>query len=190
MYRQLPHDSSKTGVSRFLHYCRLPHKGIRHSPGQGVRFVALLEGTKGLLILLLIVGCALLTCFHNDIHTATLQVITYLHLTPSSHYPKTFLHLIDHLDTSKLWCLALIAALYSAIHLVEASGLWLRKTWAEWFTTLSGGIYIPFEIYSVVQHATWLRITILTVNVGIVSFLLLVLWRNGKKNSCQNPLHH
>ncbi len=77
--------------------------------------------------------------------------------------------------------MALVAAVYSVVRIIEAIGLWLRKTWAQWFAVLSGGIYIPLEVYEVVQHVTWPRVTVLTVNFGIVSFLLFVLQRDGKK---------
>jgi uncharacterized membrane protein (DUF2068 family) len=65
--------------------------------------------------------------------------------------------------------------------MTEAVGLWMRKKWAEWFAVLTGGLYIPVEIYEVVHRITWPRISILIVNIGIVSYLLFVLFRDGKK---------
>ncbi|MCZ7627423.1 MAG: DUF2127 domain-containing protein [Candidatus Methylomirabilis sp.] len=40
-----------------------------------------------------------------------------------------------------------MAAGYASVRFVEAYGLWLERRWAEWFAAVSGGIYIPFEIY-------------------------------------------
>jgi len=77
--------------------------------------------------------------------------------------------------------MASTAVLYSIVRMVEAVGLWLRKQWAEWFAVLTGGMYIPIELIEVFRGATWPRVTVLVVNVGVVSYLLFVLITNGKK---------
>lgn len=50
--------------------------------------------------------------------------------------------------------------------MIEAVGLWLRKTWAQWFAILTGGMYIPLELFEVTRSATWPRVTVLVVNMG------------------------
>jgi uncharacterized membrane protein (DUF2068 family) len=70
--------------------------------------------------------------------------------------------------------LAALAALYSTIRFVEAYGLWRLKPWAEWFAIISGSIYVPVEIYEIVMHVTWLRVTVLIFNLAIVAYLVYV----------------
>jgi uncharacterized membrane protein (DUF2068 family) len=77
----------------------------------------------------------------------------------------------------------LAAATYALARLIEAVGLWFHKRWAEWFAMVSGGIYIPIEFYEVAQKATWPRLTILIVNLGVVTYVVYELTRNG-------GLHH
>ena len=162
------------------------HKQIgnkQHS--RGLHVVAVFEGAKGLLVLL--VGFGLLTFIHKDVHEAALRLVEHFHLNPASHYPQIFLDLTDHINDTRLWSMAIAAVIYSAVRMIEAVGLWLRKSWAEWFAVLTGGMYIPVEIYEVVHRNTWPRITVLLVNLGIVSYLLFVLVRDGKtrvKKSC------
>jgi uncharacterized membrane protein (DUF2068 family) len=146
---------------------------------RGLHLVALFEGVKGLLVLL--VGFELLTLIHKDIHEAALHLVKHLHLNPASHYPRIFLDLAEHINDTRLWSMAIGAAIYSAVRMTEAVGLWMRKKWAEWFAVLTGGLYIPVEIYEVVHRITWPRISILIVNIGIVFYLLFVLIRDGKK---------
>jgi uncharacterized membrane protein (DUF2068 family) len=69
------------------------------------------------------------------------------------------------------------------VRLIEAVGLWLRKSWAEWFAILTGVLYIPIEIFEVARSVTWPRVTVLVVNLGVVGYLLLVLQRNGRKRA-------
>jgi uncharacterized membrane protein (DUF2068 family) len=148
---------------------------------RGLYIVALFEGAKGLIVLL--VGFELLTFLHKDIHDAAMHLVKHFHLNPASHYPRIFLDLSENISDTKLWSMALAAATYSVVRIIEATGLWLRKAWAEWFAVLSGGIYIPIEIYEVFQRVTWPRVTVLTINFGIVSYLLIVLLRDGKKGA-------
>ena len=72
--------------------------------------------------------------------------------------------------------------MYSVVRLVEAVGLWLRKSWAEWFAVLTGGMYIPIEIFEVVRGVTWPKVTVLVINLGVVSYLGFILIKNGRKS--------
>jgi uncharacterized membrane protein (DUF2068 family) len=151
----------------------------RRSLARGLHAVALFEGAKGLLVLL--VGFELLTYIHKDINEAAMHLVKHLHLNPASHYPRIFLDVMEHMDDTRLWSMALAAAMYFVVRMIEATGLWLRKTWAEWFAVLTGGMYIPIEIYEVFIKVTWPRITVLVVNIGIVSYLLFVLIKERDK---------
>ncbi|MEI6214374.1 MAG: DUF2127 domain-containing protein, partial [Desulfuromonadales bacterium] len=121
--------------------------------------VALFEGAKGLLVLL--VGFELLSLVHKDVHEAALRLVEHLHLNPASHYPRIFLDLTERINDTRLWGMAIAASLYSIVRMIEATGLWLRKTWAEWFAVVTGGLYIPVEIYEVLHRVTWPKVTIL-----------------------------
>ena len=153
----------------------------KQSHARGLHVVALFEGAKGLLVLL--VGFELLTYIHKDINEATMHLVKHLHLNPASHYPRIFLDLMEHIDDTKLWSLALAAAMYFVVRMIEAAGLWLRKTWAEWFAVLTGGMYIPVEMYEVAIKVTWPRVTVLVINLGVVSYLLYVLIKEREKKT-------
>jgi uncharacterized membrane protein (DUF2068 family) len=148
---------------------------------RGLHIVALFEGAKGLLVL--VAGFGLLSFIHRDLHEAALRLVKHIHLNPASHYPRIFLDLSERVDDTQLWGMAMAAAMYSVVRMVEAVGLWLRKAWAEWFAVLTGGIYIPIEILEVSRRASWPRVTVLAVNLGVVSYLLYVLIRNGRQKA-------
>jgi len=136
----------------------MSHTRVRKQIGsethsRGLHIVAFFEGAKGLLVL--IVGFELLTLINKDAHVAALRLVEQLHFNPSSHYPRIFLDLTEHVSDAKLQGMAIAAAIYSVVRLVEAAGLWLRKTWAEWFGAITGGMFIPLAIYKIAQHVTW-----------------------------------
>ena len=145
----------------------------------GLRVVSIFEATKGLLILL--TGFGLLAYIHKDLHFAAERLVRHFHLNPASRFPRIFLDLAGHVTDAQLWTLALSALLYAVVRLVEAYGLWHQRHWAEWFAVLTGGIYIPIELFEITRGVTWPKVTLLIVNAGIVAYLSFVLYQTRQK---------
>jgi uncharacterized membrane protein (DUF2068 family) len=141
----------------------------------GLHVVAVFEAAKGMLVLL--AGFGILTFIHKDVHRVAEELVRHLHLNPASHYPSIFLDAADRVTDLQLWALALSALIYAVVRLAEAYGLWKQLQWAEWFGLLTGGMYIPMEIFEVLRRASWPRITVLIVNLAIVGYLSYVLFR-------------
>jgi uncharacterized membrane protein (DUF2068 family) len=75
------------------------------------------------------------------------------------------------------------AALYAAVRLVEAYGLWRERSWAEWLAALSGAVYVPFELYELFRRATWFKFGALAINLIVVAYMVRLLYegRQAKK---------
>jgi len=69
------------------------------------------------------------------------------------------------------------AATYSAIRFVEGYGLWHERAWAEVLASVSGAVYVPFELWELVNKASLLGMVVLLVNVGVVSIMIRALIR-------------
>jgi uncharacterized membrane protein (DUF2068 family) len=145
----------------------------------GLRVVSLFEAAKGLLVLL--TGFGLLTYIHQDLHFAAERLVRHFHLNPASRYPRIFLDLAGHMNDVQLWALALSALIYAVVRFIEAYGLWHERHWAEWFAVLTGGIYIPIELFELARGVTWAKFTVLIVNAGIVAYLSLILYQSRQK---------
>jgi uncharacterized membrane protein (DUF2068 family) len=74
----------------------------------------------------------------------------------------------------------MLALSYAIIRLVEAYGLWNEKEWAEWFATISGGVYIPFELYEFIKDFSVLTFTVLVVNSLVILVMINTLHRRLK----------
>ena len=146
----------------------------------GIRIVSLFEGAKGLFVLL--VGVGLLEFIHKDLHLVAEQIVRELHLNPARHYPRIFIEAVNHLTDGQLWAMAFSALLYSVLRFVEAIGLWLQRQWAEWFGVLTGGIYIPVELFEIMRRITWPKVAVLIVNAGIVGYLACVLYQSRQNH--------
>jgi uncharacterized membrane protein (DUF2068 family) len=144
----------------------------------GLRAVAVYEAAKGILVLA--VGLGLLGLIHRDLQQMAEHIVKHLHLNPSAHYPRVFLAAASKLDDARLWALAAGAAAYSGLRMLEAVGLWKARRWAEWLGALSGGIYVPVEVYEAARKVTVTRLVLLIFNVAMVAYLLWDLWQRRK----------
>ena len=146
-----------------------------------LRAVALFEASKGALVLL--TGLGALSLIHHDVQRFAEQLVGHLHLNPAKHIPQIFIAAAANITDARLWVLAVLAASYGLLRLVEAYGLWHERRWAEWLAAISGGIYIPFEIYELFQGDTWLSAGALVVNILVVVLMIGALYRNHSVNS-------
>jgi len=140
-----------------------------------VRAVALLEAAKGALVLL--AGFGALSLIHQDVQRLAEQLVGHLHLNPASRYPRIFVDTAAHLTDARLSLFAILAATYALVRGVEGYGLWRHRRWAEWFAAVSGGIYIPFELYELFKGAAWLSLGAFLVNIFIVGLMINALLR-------------
>ncbi len=144
-----------------------------------IRAVAVFEATKGILVVL--VGFGALSLLHRDAQQLAEQIIGHLHLNPAKHDPRIFLDTAADLTNARLWLLATFAAAYASVRFIEAYGLWRAKRWAEWFSMLSAGIYIPFEVYELCIKPTSLALLALAVNVIVVGIIIIHMKRSAPK---------
>ena len=52
-------------------------------------------------------------------------------------------------------------------------GFVVGRRWAEYFTIIATGSFIPFEAYELVQRVTVLRASALALNVAVVAYLIV-----------------
>jgi len=140
---------------------------------KGLKTIALLEASKGLLAIIVSFGLHALA--GENIQQAAERLVMHLHLNPASHYPSVMLHALEDLNSANVTWLALGALAYSLIRFVEAYGLWHKLRWTEWFALLSGAIYVPFEVYELFHTLNLLSAIALVVNLMVVFYLYFIL---------------
>jgi len=151
----------------------LAHKALRP--------IAVFEAFKGTIVL--VAGFGLLGFLDRDNQAFAERIIRNLHLDPTHRYPQIFISAMARQDDAHLLMLAGFAALYAALRFVEAYGLWNERRWAEWLAALSGGVYVPVEIYEIARHVTWLKIVTLVINLAVVAYMVWLLTENRRKRA-------
>jgi uncharacterized membrane protein (DUF2068 family) len=89
------------------------------------------------------------------------------------------------LNSHTLLLLALAAAAYAVLEVVEGIGLWMLKRWGEYFAMVATSIFLPYEIYDLTAKVTVLRLLAFLVNLALVVYLVMAKRlfgvRGGKK---------
>jgi uncharacterized membrane protein (DUF2068 family) len=135
----------------------------------------MVEALKGAVVLLAAAG--VISLVHENAQAVAEEVVRHFHLNPASRYPRIFLDALASLNSSRLWLFAAGAFFYSTVRFVEAYGLWRGRAWAEWLGVISGGLYIPLEIYELFRGGTLIKSVLFATNLVIVVFLTRALQR-------------
>ncbi len=146
-----------------------------------IRTVAVFEAAKGAVVLL--AGFGVLSLLHRDIRVAAAALVGRLHLNPAHEFESSFIEAASRVTDTGLWVIASAGFLYALFRFLEAFGLWFGRRWAEWLAVVSGGLYVPLEIYELIQRHTWVRVSALIVNLAVVCMMTAVLVRDIKQKS-------
>ncbi len=146
----------------------------------GLRAIALFEAAKGALVL--VAGFGLARLVHRDVQQVAEELVDRLHLDPAKKYPRIFIDLAANLSDAQLWALAAFATAYAALRFAEAYGLWFGRRWGEWIAAVSGGVYVPVEIYELSRGASWIKLGALLLNAAVVGYMCYMLWRGRRSH--------
>lgn len=136
----------------------------------GMALIAGFKVAKG--VLLLLVGLGLLKLVHAEIATLFSQLLEALHLNADSRILHNLVLKVDALQPHSVLVISLVSMAYAALLLTEGVGLWFEFSWAAYLTVISTSLFLPFELYEVVERITTLRIGVLLLNLVIVLYLV------------------
>jgi uncharacterized membrane protein (DUF2068 family) len=148
----------------------------------GLRTVGVFEALKGAAIIALCM--VLLSLLHKDLNTVVDHLTRLLRLNPDSRVADWFYDLADRTTGRGIWTAVSVGLAYSLCRFVEGYGLWNERRWAEWFAVISGAIYVPFELFALIDHPHWIRLAILIGNILVVLYILRILIENRRERNC------
>ena len=145
----------------------------RQRRNKGLLAIAIFKWTKGLILFL--AGVGFVKLLHHDAATYVEELLNQLRVDPDNRYLGAFLSKLDLLDDKKIETLSALTFAYSALFLVEGTGLFLERRWAEYLTIVATASFIPVEIYELLKGPSFLKCAALVVNVTIALFLVVKL---------------
>jgi len=150
--------------------------GVDRDHHRGLRTVATLEATKGILVLLAAFGFAEIVHRNIDLEDAAQNLLYILHVDPDRRLSHALMHAAGRMMDANLVTVLAIAFIYSCLRFIESYGLWRQRVWAEWLAIISGAIYLPYELYSLIRRPTMVHWVILLINICVVVYIAWVRW--------------
>jgi uncharacterized membrane protein (DUF2068 family) len=141
-------------------------------PRLGVlRIIAIYKLVKVLLLLALAYG-------EVRLHDASLaaKLLTWASARPLGLEREVVTQLLtwfSGISASGIHTLRLVTLCYAAVFAIECIGLWMRKRWAEWMTTIITASLIPFELWELFHRPNVGKVLVPLANVAIVVILVL-----------------
>jgi uncharacterized membrane protein (DUF2068 family) len=157
-------------------------KDASNSPRVGLKAAALFEALKGLLVIM--AGLGLLIFVHHDTRAFIERLALHLHLNPAldySYYPRILIEAARRLTDARLWLLATGVFAYSSLRFAEAYGLWRARAWGQWIGIVSGSIYLPVEVITLVRGPSALKAILLLSNALLVAYLSVIRYRQSRE---------
>jgi uncharacterized membrane protein (DUF2068 family) len=142
----------------------------------GLRIIALFKFLKALLLILTGYGV------HKLLDPKLLEKIHLWSATLTDRVDQRLilraLSWVEGLGAGRLQLVLAVTVAYTAVVLVEGTGLWFRRRWAQWVTVVATTSLIPFELWELFARPPGHRWTVavtLTLNVLIAAYLAYLL---------------
>jgi uncharacterized membrane protein (DUF2068 family) len=126
------------------------------------------------------VGIGALHLLHKDLSDEALRLAAALHFEPEGRLTALLMEKVTLIDAHRLREIGFFTFAYSAIALVEGTGLMLQKVWAEYLTLSLTVMFLPWELYELVKRPDWMRLGLLLINLAVLGYLLWILERKKK----------
>jgi uncharacterized membrane protein (DUF2068 family) len=146
-----------------------------------IRVIALYKLAKVILLLL----AAYFELRLND-KALSSQLVTWAEARPAGLEHEVIswiLQRLSGLNKSEIHALQLGTFTYAAMFAIEGVGLWMRKRWAEWLTTIITGSLIPFEIWEFFHRPNLGKAAVVVANAAIVAYLIWHVRRSKGQHS-------
>ena len=122
--------------------------------------------------LLILIGFGALHFIHRDIADSVQHYADVFRVDPENHHLNNLLVKTSLVTDRQLEEIGLGTFLYAGLFLTEGIGLLLRKRWAEYFTVIVTGSFIPLEIYELIHHPSALKVLVILINLAIIAYLI------------------
>ena len=137
--------------------------------------IAVFKLAKGLL--LVAVGIGALKLLRHDVASGVAHWVAVLRVDPDNSHINRLVVWLLAVNRHKLEEISVVTLFYAALFLTEGTGLALGKRWAEYFTSIVTGSFIPLEIYELIHHFSVAKLTMVAINGAVVLYLVARLKR-------------
>lgn len=117
------------------------------------------------------IGFGAFSLINKDMLVFTDHLVVFLNLDIEKAYVQELVDLLTNIRGNTIIGISTGMFVLGSLNLLEGYGLHRRRRWAEWLTVIATSLFIPLEVYEVIQKQTTIRIGALVINVAIVYYL-------------------
>ena len=132
-------------------------------------------------LLFVAVGVGAFRLLHKDIGDLLTHLAEHLRFNPESRFVNFILDKSSLVNDRILRRIGEVGFIYAGLDLIEGTGLYLEKVWAEYLTLAITGSFLPWEIFEVLRRVTWIRSGLLAVNAMVFLYLLKIVIERGRE---------
>ncbi|HUY80808.1 MAG TPA: DUF2127 domain-containing protein [Acidobacteriaceae bacterium] len=122
-------------------------------------------------LLFVMLGVGVMRLLQQGVVDELTRLVIALRFDPEGRVASLVLNHAALMSPHRLKEISAVVFAHASLDVLEGVGLVLRKTWAEFVTAVVSAFFLPLEIYSLVQHVTWVRVTITLINLAVVAYL-------------------
>jgi uncharacterized membrane protein (DUF2068 family) len=111
---------------------------------------------------------------HKDIADQVDLFARHLRFNPESRLVNFLLEKASLINDPVLRRIGFFAYCYAAVTLVEGVGLYLEKAWGEFLTLAITASFLPWELFEIFRHITWIRVGLFAINILVFVYLLKI----------------
>ena len=93
----------------------------------------------------------------------------------TSAFASKAIDLLGSTSVERLVLIAIGCFVYATVFIAEATGLWLRRRWAEYLTTIVTASLLPFEVMELVKQQSLPKMIVLVLNLLVLGYLVWTL---------------
>jgi uncharacterized membrane protein (DUF2068 family) len=137
---------------------------------RGLIIIGVLKLLKG--VLFVSMGFGVFRLIHRDLGDLLVRAALALRLDPESHFVNLALGKIQELNPHKIKLIGTAIFLYAVLDFIEGVGLLMEKTWAEYFTIFLTASFLPYELFEIMRHFSWVKVVVGLINLAVLVYLI------------------
>jgi len=160
----------RNGVRSALHAEQSGSRGTASHDRAIIVLIAVFKLAKGLL--LVAGGAGALKLLRHDVASSVGHWVAVLRVDPDNRQINRVVAWLLAVNRRKLEEISVGTFFYASLFLTEGTGLALGKRWAEYFTSIVTGSFIPLEMYELIHHFSVAKLMLVAINGGVVLYLV------------------
>src|ERR1700733_11734918 len=95
----------------------------------------------------------------------------FLHVDPDNKFVLELADRVAQITPANVQWVAVISVIYSLFVMLQAFGLMFRVRWIVWLVIGESAFFLPIELLELLHKPSWVKVSIIVVNILIVWYL-------------------